>query len=198
MNTHRKKLILWNSIARGGWLLVAVIAVMLSHGQLCFGQSQRFLEYSPWGIDEYEVFGLTAPQIEKRFSEKALLTGEEKVLRFKNQYSETTASFHLGYDHGKVCSVQREFIAHLPGYTATGPELKSKEAALEYLINTQSAKKALDQNLTRHLVQAKNVLADLRGKQTKDATHASNTQQTSKAAQTQHETKASTGPRPHK
>jgi hypothetical protein len=177
MYAQNKRSTLWNGMTGGALLLAATIAFIVACTEFECAQAQRTgtLTYTGWGVDEYELFGLTASEIEKRFGKWGSVSQNGEVFTFFNITS-ASPCFLLKYNHGKVSSVRRQFTAQLDGYVDKGPQLQSKEEALEYFINTISACKHLDQNCALRLADAKRILAELRSKETKEATQTSGTQ----------------------
>lgn len=104
-------------------------------------------QYVSWGVDEYELFGLSKEELDAKYKES---------MRFTPNYSKAVMSdaknecktfvgptFRLTYNaDGKVVAVQRCFEAC--GKDFVGPQLNSKKEALQFAIqglaNTKNAK----------------------------------------------------------
>lgn len=97
------------------------------------------INYVPWGVDEYEFFGLTKPQLAEKFKGKLIFDKEfEKATfrSFKGCHTYDGASFKLSFENGKVSKVQRIFL----GCTETqeGTVFESKETAVRYAVEELS------------------------------------------------------------
>lgn len=94
------------------------------------------INYIPWGVDEYEFFGLTKPQLAEKFKNKLVFENDyQKAIfkTFKGCHSYDGASFSLSFENGKVSKVQRIFLGC--NETLQGEVFESKDAALRYAIN---------------------------------------------------------------
>ena len=101
-----------------------------------FSHDHLKADYVPWGIDEYEVLGLTKTELAKDFKNK---------LHFNKEFTEaylTSQSygprFLLTYDHDHINTVQRMFIDGC-GCHIMGPLLSSKVDALKFSIDGLTA-----------------------------------------------------------
>ncbi|MDX2107194.1 MAG: hypothetical protein SFY67_12405 [Candidatus Melainabacteria bacterium] len=119
--------------------------------------------YVSWGIDEYELFGLSKKELDTKYKDK---------MRFVPNFSKAIMSdaknecktfvgptFRLTYDdQGKIVAVQRCFEAC--GKDFVGPQLNTRKEALEFAINgLTGTKNAKDQE---KLASAKAELAKLK------------------------------------
>ncbi len=114
--------------------------------------------YVSWGIDEFELFGLTKQSVDKKFP---------GVLHFKAGDSSAvwndgrTAHFKLSFgEDGKVAAVQRIFIDGA-GCEIKGPLLTSKKQALDFSVDGLSKLGHLDQGDQSKLETAQALLKDL-------------------------------------
>lgn len=144
-----------------------IMAIVFSFHNSQYSQAQNTVGYSSWGIDEYELFGLTPSEIASKFGQWASLSSNEQTLTINNPITCSTKCFFLRYKGGRVCSVKRQFSAPYDGILNIGPELQSKEAALEYKINAVTSWKTSDQETAKQLAEAKKILADLRRSEVK-------------------------------
>lgn len=104
--------------------------------------------YVSWGVDEYELFGLTKEELETKYKDqmhfapnysKAIMNDAKN-----NCKSFVGPTFRLTYNDGKVVAVQRVFEAC--GKDFTGPVFESKKDALEFAIKgLTGAKNSKDQ-----------------------------------------------------
>jgi hypothetical protein len=113
-----------------------IIICMLLNIAPAFSHDHLKAEYVPWGVDEYELFGLTKDQLSKEFKNK---------LHFNNDFTEAYISFPnfgprflLTYDKSHVTTVQRMFIDGC-GCHIMGPILSSKVDALQFSIKGLSS-----------------------------------------------------------
>lgn len=170
----RNDLSIWSERCNDkAWVFGLVMALALSFHGIGYSQAQNTVGYSGWGIDEYELFDLTPSEIKSKFGQWASLSSNEQTLTINNSITATTKCFFLRYMDGRVCSVKRQFSAPYAEILHIGPELQSKEAALEYKIKSISSWKTIDQESTRQLSEAKKMLADLRRSELKGTTHTS-------------------------
>ncbi len=111
--------------------LIVIFVCILLWTTPAFSHDHLKAEYVPWGIEEYQLFGLSKSELIKQFK------GE---LHFNKEFTEgymTSLSygprFLLTYDHDRVTKVQRMFI---DGYHChiMGPVLNSKTDALKFSI----------------------------------------------------------------
>lgn len=113
--------------------------------------------YVSWGIDEYELFDLTKPELLQRFKNKMTFTQDFSSARIKN----FGAQFILTFRDGRVSSVKRLFIDGA-GCHLYGPELNSKREALAFSFNGLStAQMPLDKKDQTRLATVKALLAQL-------------------------------------
>ncbi len=111
--------------------LTAILTCVLLWISPAFSHDHLKADYVPWGIDEYELLGLTKTQLSKDFKNK---------LHFNKEFTDaylTSESygprFLLTYEQGHVASMQRMFIDGC-GCHIMGPVLNSKVEALEFSI----------------------------------------------------------------
>jgi len=119
--------------------------------------------YVSWGIDEYELFGLSKEELDSKYKSKMRFTpnfSKAIISDAKNECKTFVGpTFRLTYDNnGKVVAVQRCFEAC--GKDFVGPELNSKKEALQFAVNgLTGTKNAKDQE---KLASAKDELAKLK------------------------------------
>lgn len=114
--------------------------------------------YVPWGIDEFELFGLTKKNLDENFKGKMHFRVEDSSAVWNDGRS---AHYHLGFgEDDKVASVQRVFIDG-GGCEIKGPLLKSKKEALDFSVDGLSKLGKLDQGDQAKLERAKALLKDL-------------------------------------
>ncbi len=91
--------------------------------------------YVPWGVDEYEFFGLSKTQLTSQFKGKLRFSADFERASFgpvEACHTYDGATFKLGYGAGKVTAVQRIFVGC--NETSYGPAFETKEAALKFAI----------------------------------------------------------------
>jgi hypothetical protein len=111
------------------WAVVVTLFV-------CSSALAQAAKYVSWGVDEYEFFGLTKPQLAVKFKGKLSFAPDySRALfgRFEACHSYDGATFKLFFDGDKVSKVQRVFIGC--NETQEGPVLESKQAALRFAID---------------------------------------------------------------
>ena len=139
--------------------LAVILICLLLWMSPVFSHDHLKAQYVPWGIDEYELFGLNKAELAQEFKNK---------IHFNKTFSEgyLTAEnygprFLLTYDHDCVSGVQRMFIDACQCHIM-GPVLSSKVEALKFSINGLSAlgngRDARDQ---ARLVAAKKILNNI-------------------------------------
>lgn len=92
-------------------------------------------KYVPWGVDEYEFFGLTKQQLAARFKKVIFRDDMRRVLLSPqpgNCAGYDGPTFELGFAGGKVSTVQRVFVGCKE--TQYGPTFTTKVAALQFAI----------------------------------------------------------------
>jgi hypothetical protein len=139
--------------------LVAFIALIL---QLpAFAHSLQ-ANYIPWGVDEYEFFGLTTPELAKDFKGK---------MEFEQYYTRAyfpgyrhagfgQPQFELTFDKGKVVRVRR-LLVDGAGCNIEGPNLSSKKEALLFSVDGLTKLANRDRNDDARLKAAKQMLAEI-------------------------------------
>ena len=111
--------------------VTAALACVLFLSSLAYGHSHLEADYVPWGVDEYELFGLTKSDLCKNFKGK---------LDFDEQFTHAHLSgypgpqFLLTFAGDRVSIVRRMFIDG-GGCHIMGPILKSKKEALIFSID---------------------------------------------------------------
>ncbi|QQR59139.1 MAG: hypothetical protein IPG59_06510 [Candidatus Melainabacteria bacterium] len=119
--------------------------------------------YVSWGIDEYELFGLTKEELDSKYKGKMKFAPNFSKAILSDAKNECKSfigpTFRLTYnDEGKVVAVQRCFEAC--GKDFVGPQLDTKKEALEFTVNgLAGTKNAKD---LEKLASAKNELAKLK------------------------------------
>lgn len=118
----------WRLIRRAGFAGIACLSISfaaaLAHS-LVTG-------YVPWGVDEYQLFGLTKIELKKKFGEK--LTFDFPCNQAWMNSDHFGPQFFFTYTDGKVSSVSRMFIDG-GGCHIQGPLLRSKVDALKFSID---------------------------------------------------------------
>lgn len=119
--------------------------------------------YVSWGIDEYELFGMTKEELDSKYKGQMKFTSNFSKAIMSDAKNECKTfvgpTFRLTYnDEGKVVAVQRCFEAC--GKDFVGPQLGTKKEALEFAVNgLTGTKNAKD---LEKLASAKNELAKLK------------------------------------
>lgn len=119
--------------------------------------------YVSWGVDEYELFGLTKEELDSKYKGKMKFAPNFSKAILSDAKNECKSfigpTFRLTYnDEGKVVAVQRCFEAC--GKDFVGPQLDTKKEALEFTVNgLAGTKNAKD---LEKLASAKNELAKLK------------------------------------
>ena len=123
------------------------------------GHNHLEAKYVPWGVDEFELYGLTKNEITQKFKGEMHLSEEEKAISWDDG---RPGHFHLGFDDtGRVGAIRRIFIDGA-GCEIKGPELNSKEKALQFSIEGLSHLSHLDKDDQSKLAAAKKQLAELK------------------------------------
>lgn len=113
--------------------------------------------YVSWGIDEFELFGLTKEELSKKFKGLLHISEIGAAVAFDDGRS---GHFHLEFDKdAKVNSVQRVFIDGA-GCEIFGPFLASKRQALEFTINGLKDVPHLDKDDSAKLAIARKLIAN--------------------------------------
>lgn len=119
--------------------------------------------YVPWGLDEFEFFSLTKPQLQTKFAGQAEFRNDMTRVLLSPQKGGCAGydgpTFALTFKQGKVAAVQRIFVGCKE--TQCGPVLDSKEAALKYAIAGLSKVETLSPGDQSKLQTARAELADL-------------------------------------
>ncbi len=114
--------------------------------------------YVSWGIDEFELFGLTKKKLDEKFKDKMHFRGADSAAVWNDGRS---AQFRLAFgDDDKVASVQRIFIDGA-GCEIKGPLITSKKEALDFSVDGLSKLGNLDKADQSKLEAAQALLKDL-------------------------------------
>ena len=144
-------------------LLAALVAGSVSgcdrpQGQGHFTSDHYKTGYVSWGIDEFELFGLTKKKLDEKFKGEMHFKAEDSAAVWNDGRS---AHFQLSFgDNGEVAAVQRIFIDGA-GCVIKGPLLKSKKEALDFTVDGLSKLSNLDQGDQSKLETAQALLKDL-------------------------------------
>ena len=116
--------------------------------------------YVSWGIDEYELFGLTKDQLKKDFKNKLFFNGDFSDAHFCPD-GDAGPQFLLKFENDHVSQVQRMFIDG-GGCHIMGPILESKKEALQFSIDGLSSNPyGCDEADHKRLLSAKTLLKGL-------------------------------------
>lgn len=124
-----------------------------------FGDSES--HYTPWGIDEYQLFGLTKQELSTKFKDKLFFSKDFARATFLQNgtgLGYQGAVFKLSFSSGRVSSVQGVFEGCTQNYER--PRFDTKELALNYAIQGLSSCNGPEEQ--KSLAQAKQALAELR------------------------------------
>ena len=136
--------------------LTACVIVCIAPG-FCNGESH----YTPWGVDEYQLFGLTKQELSTKFKGQ---------LFFSKNFDRATFSengtglgyqgpvFKLSFINDRVSSIQGVFEGCTQNYER--PRFEDKEVALNYAIQGLSSCTGPEEQ--KSLAQAKQALAELK------------------------------------
>lgn len=115
--------------------------------------------YVPWGVDEYEFFGLTAPELAKDFKGKLEFERDYTKAFFVGHHSSGFGQpqFELTFDKGKVVRVRRLLIDGA-GCNIEGPSLSSKKEALRFSVDGLTNLANRDRNDDARLKAARQML----------------------------------------
>jgi|GEM_PF-711805 len=90
--------------------------------------------YVPWGVDEYELIGLTKDEILKKFKELGYDDKESRIyFADYNRPGFGRPGYIVTFANGKVATIKRLFIDG-GGCHIIGPVLSSKKEALNFTI----------------------------------------------------------------
>jgi hypothetical protein len=121
------------------------------------GHSHHETGYVSWGIDEFELFGLTKEEAAEKFKGRLSLSEEDTAVTFDDGHC---GHFHLSFNKDKrIDGVQRVFIDGA-GCEIFGPYLGSKRSALEFSINGLTQNEHLDKDDTTKLATARKLLEE--------------------------------------
>lgn len=138
-----------------GYLIACVI--MCINPGLCDSES----EYTSWGVDEYQLFGLTKQELSTKFKSKLFFSRDfERATVFHNGTGRGYQGpiFELSFSDGRVSSVHGIFVGCRQ--SCERPRFDSKEAALNYAIQGLSSCTGAEEK--KRLVQARQALAELK------------------------------------
>jgi hypothetical protein len=118
--------------------------------------------YTPWGIDEYQLFGLTKQELTTKFKGKLFFSKEfDRATIYENEMGTCLGYqgpvFKLYFSNARVSSVQGVFEGCRQEYER--PRFYTKEAALDYAIKGLSSYSGAEDQ--KRLAQAKQALAEL-------------------------------------
>ncbi len=116
-------------------LFAILIALVLSLSSGAAFAQEAAAGYVPWGVDEYEFFGLTKAQLKSQFKGKMRFSSDAERASFgpvEACHTYDGATFKLGYSADKVVAVQRIFVGC--NETSYGPAFENKQAALKFAI----------------------------------------------------------------
>jgi len=118
-------------------------------------------DYTPWGVDEYQLFDLTKQELSTKFKGKLFFSEDFRRATFSQTGTGLGYQgpvFKLSFSDGRVSSVQGVF----EGCTATYERrrLDTKEVAVNYAIEGLSSYTGPDEQ--KSLAQAKQALAELK------------------------------------
>ncbi len=95
--------------------------------------------YTPWGIDEYELFGLTRAELASKFKNKLFFKDDfhrAEMCQEGTGLGYQGPVFNLNFKNDRVDSVQGVFEGCTKAYSR--PIFTSKEAALRYAVDELS------------------------------------------------------------
>jgi|GEM_PF-3507333 hypothetical protein len=119
------------------------------------GHSHHETGYVSWGIDEFELFGLTKEELVEKFRGRLSLSEKETAVTFDDGHC---GHFHLSFDkEKKIDGVQRVFIDGA-GCEIFGPYLGTRREALEFSINGLKEHTPLDKEDAAKLATAQEML----------------------------------------
>jgi len=119
--------------------------------------------YVPWGVDEYELIGLTRADITKKF--KDLGFEDEKSRIYFVDYNRPgfgRPGFVVTFADGKIATIKRLFIDG-GGCNIVGPVFKTKKEALNFTIEGLSHQANISPKSAARLKEARRTLAELDG-----------------------------------
>src|SRR5271170_8120823 len=143
------------------FLLATSLVLCMSLSLPAISQDHHTAVYVPWGVDEYELFGLTGDELSKKFAKTLRFEENHRHAYFCTGRSSDGPQFILHFNNGRVSRVQRMFIDG-GGCHIIGPELQTKKEALKFSteglsdLGTSASKED-----TERLQQASKMLKDL-------------------------------------
>ena len=118
-------------------------------------------DYTPWGVDEYQLFDLTKQELSAKFKGKLFFSKDfdrASLLQNGTGRGYQGPLFELSFSNGRVSSVHGVFVGCRQSYER--PRFDSKEAALNYAIDGLSSYTGpKERNI---LAQAKQALIELK------------------------------------
>lgn len=114
---------------------ILIVTAFLSFRPAAYGQPEKESKYVNWGVDEYELFGLTRSELSRKFKGRLFFDKDHAVARLCETgtglgYAGPT--FRLKFSNGTVSSVQGVFEGCTANYFR--PPFDSKEAAINYAV----------------------------------------------------------------
>jgi hypothetical protein len=117
--------------------------------------------YVSWGVDEFELFGMTKSDISQQFKDKLTFDPDENRVSVDGW-----GHFLLTYRDKHVSEVQRQ-KRDPAGCDLRGPQLTSKEQALRFAIDGLSEITGLRPDEVKKLAIAKKMLLEIERNKTK-------------------------------
>lgn len=144
-------------LALGFSALMTFMPLPALAGQYCHHQTG----YVSWGIDEYELFGLTEEEIAEKFKGQLHYDKADHHAKFySNGYG---PQFIVTFTDKHVSAVQRLFIDGA-GCNILGPVLSTKKTALEFSIDGLSKMSTRARDDEQRLRTARELLRKLESK----------------------------------
>lgn len=125
------------------------------------GFCERCCNFTPWGIEEYQLLGLSKEELSKKFKGKLFFSKGFKRATFQQEgtgLGYQGAVFKLSFNNNRVSSVQGVFEGCTQEYER--PVFRSKKEALIYAIKHLSQYKGAQEQ--QSLAQAQKALAKLK------------------------------------
>jgi hypothetical protein len=119
--------------------------------------------YVPWGVDEYELIGLTKADIAKKYKDTLGFDEVESRVYFLdyNRPGFGRPGFSVTFADGKIVVIKRLFIDG-GGCRIVGPVFKTKKEALNFVIEGLSKLKNRNSKDESRLKEARTRLAELK------------------------------------
>lgn len=143
-------------------VLSSALAVIFLHSlsSALPAQCEEVSQYTPWGIDEYQLFGLTKRELSQQFKGKLFFYNDYKRATFSEAgtgLGYQGAVFKLTFKSGKVDTVHGVFEGCRTDYAR--PLFKNKEAAVRYAIDGLGKQSGAKEK--RSLDRARTALAEI-------------------------------------